>query len=344
MQNANPNSASVNALLSSIKSAASPFRNYLQDLHGELAGNMDGAVADYIPELAKANPNWFGISIVTLGGSQYSVGDCQQKFTIQSVSKAFMYSLALEDHGREKTLTRVGVEPTGDPFNSIIKLDQDSNRPHNPMINAGAIATAGLIKGPDLPARASRVLDMFEKYCGRRLEIDVAVYNSEKTTGHRNRALAYLMRNFNMIDDNMDEILDLYFQQCSLLVTAGDLAMMGATLANAGVNPITGARALGTEYIKDILSVMYTCGMYDYAGQWAYDVGIPAKSGVGGGICAVVPGKMGIGIFSPLLDKKGNSVRGVKTCERLSHDLGLHVLSAEPQPLLNQLLPELAKL
>lgn len=341
MPNADPN-ASMNALLGSIKSAASPFRTYLQDLHAELAPIGDGALANYIPELTKADPNWFGVSIVTLSGGKYTAGDCRQRFTVQSVSKAFMYGLALEDHGREKTLTRVGVEPTGDPFNSIIKLDQDSNRPHNPMINAGAIATAGLINGADLPARVSRVLDMFERYTGRRLEIDVAVYNSEKSTGHRNRALAYLMRNFNMIDENIDEILDLYFQQCSLLVDANDLAMMGATLANGGVNPVTGVRALGAEYIKDILSVMYTCGMYDYAGQWAYDVGIPAKSGVGGGICAVVPGKMGIGIFSPLLDVKGNSVRGVKTCEKLSRDLGLHVLSAEKSPLLGQLLPEFA--
>jgi glutaminase len=252
-----------------------------------------------------------------------------------------MYGLALEDLGREKTLTRVGVEPTGDPFNSIIKLDQDSHRPHNPMVNAGAIATAGLIQGKDLPERVSRMLDVFERYCGQRPEVDIAVYTSEKSTGHRNRALAHLMRNFDMIDERIDDILDLYFQQCSLLVSAQDLAMMGATLANGGVNPLSGAQALQPEYIQDVLSVMYTCGMYDYAGQWAYDVGLPAKSGVGGGICVVVPGVMGIGLFSPRLDAKGNSVRGVKACETMSRDLGLHVLGAGNKSKLMELLPEL---
>ena len=336
------NRASVNALLSSIRSAASPFRTYVNELHARLAPIMDGAVATYIPELAKADPNWFGISIVTVNGQQYDVGDWKQRFTIQSVSKAFMYGLALEDNGREKTLSRVGVEPTGDPVNSIIKLDQDSKRPHNPMVNAGAIATAGLIKGVDLPERVGRMLDMFEGYVGRRLDVDVSVYTSEKSTGHRNRSLAHLMRNFDMIGDNIDEILDLYFNQCSLQVTSHDLAVMGATLANHGVNPLTGSQALVAEYIQDVLSVMFTCGMYDYAGQWAYDVGIPAKSGVGGGICAVVPGKMGIGIFSPLLDSKGNSVRGVKACETISRDLGLHVLGAQNQTRLHELLPELA--
>lgn len=342
MQSTPPKSSSVAALLSSIKSAASPFRGYLNGLHSQYASVNDGAIANYIPELTRADPAWFGISVATLGGSQFDVGDHEQLFTIQSVSKAFMYGMALEDHGREKTLKHVGVEPTGDPFNSIIKLDQDSNRPHNPMVNAGAIATAGLIKGKDLPERVGRMLDMFERYAGRRLDVNVGVYTSERVTGHRNRALAHLMRNFDMIGDNIDEILDLYFQQCSVQVTARDLAIFGATLANDGVNPLTGVRALASEYIQDVLSVMYTCGMYDYAGQWAYDVGIPAKSGVGGGICAVVPGKMGIGLFSPLLDAKGNSIRGVKTCEAMSRDLGLHMLGARDQKRLKEYLPEFA--
>ena len=340
MQNDTPATANLSALLTNIKSAASPFRRYLQEIHARLSPVMDGKVADYIPELAKADPRWFGISVVTLNGARYETGDYEQRFTIQSVSKAFMYGLALEDHGRQKTLSKVGVEPTGDPFNSIIKLDQDSNRPHNPMVNAGAIATAGLIKGKDFPERISRVLDMFERYAGRRLEMDVAVYMSEKATGHRNRALAHLMRNFDMIDERLDEILDLYFQQCSIQVSSRDLALMGATLANGGTNPVTGARAIPAEYVQDVLSVMYTCGMYDYAGQWAYDVGIPAKSGVGGGICAVVPGIMGIGIFSPLLDSKGNCVRGVRACEQMSHDLGLHMFGVRKQSMLRELLPE----
>lgn len=341
MSTSQDDTASLNSLMSHIRSAASPFRTYLQQVHAEFKDNDEGQVANYIPELAKANPKDFGISIVTVNGAVYEVGQSAQKFTIQSVSKAFMYGLALQDLGREKTLKRVGVEPTGDPFNSIIKLDEDSNRPHNPMVNAGAIATAGMIQGETLPNRLNRVLDMFEAYAGHRLDVDMAVYSSEKTTGHRNRALAHLMLNFGMIDPNIDEILDLYFQQCSILVTARDLAHMGATLANGGINPTTQAIAIDPAYIQDVLSVMYTCGMYDYAGQWAYDVGLPAKSGVGGGICAVVPGLMGIGVYSPLLDLKGNSVRGVKVCEKLSRELGLHVLGPHMLNRLYELLPEL---
>lgn len=341
MSDSSDNQSSLNSLMSHIKSAASPFRTYLQDVHREFKDLDDGLVADYIPELAKADPKDFGISIVTANGSVYEVGQCAQKFTIQSVSKAFMYGLALEDLGREKTLERVGVEPTGDPFNSIIKLDESSNRPHNPMVNAGAIATAGMIQGETLPNRLNRVLDMFEKYAAHRLDVDMAVYSSEKTTGHRNRALAHLMLNFGMIDSNIDEILDLYFQQCSILVNAHDLAVMGATLANDGRNPISNSQAIDPLYIQDVLSVMYTCGMYDYAGQWAYDVGLPAKSGVGGGICAVVPGLMGIGIYSPPLDIKGNSVRGVRACEKLSRDLGLHILGSHQLNRLYEMIPEL---
>jgi glutaminase len=209
------------------------------------------------------------------------------------------------------------------------------------MVNAGAIATAGMVAGKDLPERINRVLDMLEAYAGRRLDVDLAVYASEKVTGHRNRSLAHLMLNFGMVDPNIDDILDLYFQQCSILVNAHDLAVMGATLANGGANPLTGVQAIEPRYIQDVLSVMYTCGMYDYAGQWAYDVGLPAKSGVGGGICAVVPGKMGIGIYSPPLDEKGNSVRGVKTCEALSRDFGLHILGSKAEPRLGEMLPEL---
>jgi glutaminase len=169
---------------------------------------------------------------------------------------------------------------------------------------------------------------MYGRYFGRQVFIDNSIFMSERTTGHRNRAVAHLMLNFGMIKDRVEQTLELYFQQCSLLVTAHDLAVMGATLANGGVNPITGERALKSEYVKDVLSIMLSCGMYDYAGEWAYRVGLPAKSGVGGGIVAVVPGKFGIGIFSPPLDNKGNSVRGVQVCKDLSQRFGLHVFEA----------------
>ena len=296
----------------------------LKDLHCKYKSLQDGAVANYIPELAKVNPELFTICVVTVDGEVYQVGDYKQLFTIQSISKVFAYGLALEDHGRDYVLTRVGVEPTGDAFNAII-LDEQSNRPLNPMVNAGAIATTSLIKGNGPTERLNRMLDMFRRYIGHDVFVDISVFTSERSTGHRNRAMAHLMLNFGMIDRNIEESLDLYFQQCAVMVNCYDLAVMAATLANKGINPVTKERAVNSNYIKDILSVMYTCGMYNFAGEWAYKIGIPAKSGVCGGIIAIVPNKMGIGVFSPRLDARGNSVRGVKVCEELSQQLGLHL-------------------
>lgn len=304
-----------------------PFQSFLHDLHSKYKSLADGAVAKYIPELAKVNPDLFSICVITVDGQVYEVGDYSQLFTIQSISKVFVYGLALEDHGRDYILTKVGVEPTGDAFNAII-LDEQSKRPYNPMVNAGAIATTSLIKGVGATERLNRMLDMFRRYIGRDIFVDISVFMSERTTGHRNRAMAHLMLNFGMINEKIDEALDLYFQQCSLMVNCHDLALMAATLANKGINPITGERAVAACYIKDILSVMYTCGMYNFAGEWAYKIGIPAKSGVSGGIIAVVPNQLGIGVFSPLLDSRGNSVRGVKVCEELSQQLSLHLFDS----------------
>ncbi|MEH2285404.1 MAG: glutaminase A [Nostoc sp.] len=308
----------------------SPLLAVLKDLHSQYKSVREGAVAKYIPELAKANPDLFSICIVTVDGQVYKVGDYEQLFTIQSISKVFAYGLALEDHGLDYVLTRVGVEPTGDAFNAII-LDEQSKRPYNPMVNAGAIATTSLIKGSGPTERLNRMLDMFRRYIGRDVFVDISVFTSERSTGHRNRAMAHLMLNFGMIDRNIEESLDLYFQQCAVMVNCQDLAVMAATLANTGINPITKERAVDKRYIKDILSVMYTCGMYNFAGEWAYKIGIPAKSGICGGIIAVVPNKMGIGVFSPLLDVRGNSVRGVKVCEELSQRLGLHLFDCSGQ-------------
>jgi glutaminase len=315
----------LSKLVGSMKALASPFRTFLQELHTRYQPAREGAVASYIPELAKANPDSFGISVVTVDGQVFDVGNHSDLFTIQSISKPFVYGMALEDLGRERTMAKVGVEPTGDAFNSLIKLDEHSNRPHNPMVNAGAIATADLIQGADPTARLQRVLGGFRRYAGRDLNVDMGVFLSERTTGHRNRAIAHLLLNFGMIEERLTETLDLYFQQCSLLVNCHDLAVMGATLANGGVNPMSGEQAVDAKYIKDVLSVMYSCGMYDFSGEWAYQVGLPAKSGVGGGIVAVVPGQMGIGVFSPPLDARGNSVRGINVCTALSQSLGLHV-------------------
>jgi glutaminase len=204
------------------------------------------------------------------------------------------------------------------------------------MVNAGAIAIAGLIRGEDPTDRLKKLLTMFRRFVGHDVSIDMSVFVSERTTGHRNRAIAHLMLNFGMVDPDIEQALDLYFQQCSVLVSSRDLAAIAATLANDGVNPLTGERALEARYVRDLLSLMYTCGMYDYAGEWAYSVGLPAKSGVGGGIMAVVPGKLGIGVFSPPLDARGNSVRGIKVCQAMSDELNLHLFDSRrtPSPLL----------
>ena len=304
----------------------SPVQSYLEKLHAALLEIKSGELASYIPELTKADPGWLGIALVTVDGHVYQVGDSRQQFTIQSISKAITYGLALEDRGLEYVTSRVGVEPSGEAFNSI-SLEPETGRPLNPMINAGAIATTGMVKEVAGKSGMSRILEAFSGYTGHPLRVDEDVYRSESNTGHRNRAISHLLFGHEILDRNPEEVLDLYFRQCSILVSARDLAMMGACLANGGVNPVTGVVALKSSYVEKVLSVMSTCGMYDYSGAWIFDVGMPAKSGVGGGIMAVLPGQFGLGVFSPALDEKGNSVRGIEACKRLSDDFSLHLFS-----------------
>ena len=306
------------------KGLKSPIQDWLQHLHARHHGKTLGKLASYIPELTKADPNHFGVVLTAADGQSYAVGDADALFTIQSISKPLVYGLALEDHGTAGVLRRVGVEPTGEAFNSIV-MDEANNRPFNPMVNAGAIATTALIRGQGSEERFARILDMFSRYAGRQLTVDEAVFHSERATGHRNRAIAYLQLNSGMIEEPVMEHLDLYFRQCAILVSARDLSMMAATLAHNGVNPLTGERAIAAEHVKTVLSVMASCGMYDYSGEWVYRVGLPAKSGVGGGIIAVLPGQFGFGTFSPLLDEHGNSHRGIEACKELSQRFHLHV-------------------
>ena len=306
--------------------ALAPVANYLAELHERISSVTAGKPADYIPELGKADPNLFGIAIATVDGQVYAVGDTEIPFTIQSVSKPFMYGYALQQHGREAVLKHVGVEPTGEAFNSIV-LDEVANRPFNPMVNAGAIAVAELMRGANQAERIANMLGLFSSLAGRELEIDEAVYGSELATGHRNRAIAYMMLNSGMIKRDPNEVLDLYFRQCSVNVTARDLAIMAATLANDGANPLTGAAVLETQYVRDMLSVMNSCGMYDYAGEWAYEVGMPAKSGVSGCIIAVIPGQIGICVYSPPIDQQGNSLRGIRVCQEISEEFELHAFN-----------------
>jgi glutaminase len=240
------------------------------------------------------------------------------------VSKAFTYCLALELMGRDAVLSRVGVEPSGDAFNAIM-FDPHTNRPFNPMVNAGAITVAGIVHEIAGAGAFDLIMKRFSAAAGRRLALDEAVYRSEATTGHRNRAIGHLLRNVDALKGSVDEVVDLYFRQCSILVTASDLARMGATLAHIGQNPATGEQVFDLAAVRNTLAVMFTCGMYDHSGNWAYDVGVPAKSGVGGGIVGVVNRQLGIGTFSPRLDAKGNSVRGAAAFADVADELGLHI-------------------
>jgi glutaminase len=305
--------------------AHSPVQAFLERLHQRFAADSRGKVATYIPELAKADPSAFGLAIATADGQVYEVGDARTLFTIQSVSKPLVYGVALEDAGAERVSRAIGVEPSGDAFNSI-SLEPGTGRPRNPMINAGAIATAGLVGGATSAARLDRLLSALSAYAGRPLDIDEAVFESERSTGHRNRAIGHMLRNYDILEHDPEAALELYFKQCSVRVNCLDLALMAATLANGGVHPVSRQRAVRNEFVGPLLSVMTTCGMYDFSGEWVYRVGMPAKSGVGGGIMAVLPGQLGIGVYSPALDERGNSVRGVQVCEALSRELGLHFL------------------
>jgi glutaminase len=302
-----------------------PLLRFLNACHAEFSAETGGAVANYIPELGKADPNHFGISLATLDGHVYEVGDTKIPFTIQSISKPFVFALALDTLGAKEVESVIGVEPSGDPFNSI-RLNAD-NHPFNPMVNAGAIACSGLIHQAKGEAAFEYIREALGRFAGRELGVDEAVFASESTTGDRNRAIGYLLRNSAVISDDVGKVLEVYFRQCSVLVTARDIAVMAATLANRGINPVTREQVLTPYAISRALSVMTSSGMYDYAGEWIYRVGIPAKSGVGGGILAALPARLGLGSYSPRLDSHGNSVRGIKVCETLSSHYDLHMLN-----------------
>ena len=305
--------------------AQTPLLRFLARCHAAHAGDRSGHVADYIPELSKADPAHFGVSIATIDGHVYGVGDSTVPFTVQSISKPFVFALALETLGAERVEGVIGVEPSGDVFNSV-RLRSD-NRPFNPMVNAGAITCSALLHEA-LGANAfAFIRDTLGRYAGGELAIDEAVFESERLTGDRNRAIAFLLRNHGVVRGDVDAILDVYFRQCSILVTARDLAVMGACLANKGVNPVTGTRVASPYAVARTLSIMTTAGMYDFAGEWIYRVGIPAKSGVSGGILGALPSQLGVGTYSPLVDEHGNSLRGIKVCEELSASFSLHALN-----------------
>jgi glutaminase len=280
----------------------SPLPDYLTEVLAACSDDDEGELAAYIPELADADPDRLALALSTPSGTRYA--------------------LALVDHGLEAVLERVGVEPSGDAFNEI-SLDPTTNRPLNPMINAGAITVHSMLD-------VDRVQAGFAAFAGRELEVDEEVYRSELDSADRNHAIAYMLRNHGIIDAKPTEVVDGYTRQCSLLVDVGDLSVMAATLANAGVHPITGDRVVPRWVARQVLSVMTTCGMYDAAGDWFTLIGIPAKSGVSGGVIGALPGKGGFAAFSPRLDAHGNSTRGVRVFERLSRDMGMHLMEVPP--------------
>jgi glutaminase len=299
--------------------------DYLDGVYRELSGDRSGSVADYIPELAIVDPDSFGICLATSDGYVYEAGDSRKRFAIQSVSKPFTYALALADRGLAAVAAKIDVEPSGEPFNEI-SLDPVSERPRNPMINAGAITAASLVAGGTADERFERLRGYYSRFAGRDLQVDRDMYASEDRTGNRNRAIGYMLRSFGILEEDPQTTLSVYFRQCSIEVDCRDLSLMAATLADSGVHPVTGDRVLTPALTERVLSVMTTCGMYNAAGDWVTEVGLPAKSGVGGGILAVLPGQIGLAVFSPRLDEHGNSVRGVQACRRLSRDLELHFM------------------
>lgn len=287
----------------------------------------EGKLANYIPELAKANRDDFGICVVSDLDSVTFSGDHEKRFTMQSIIKPLILLLALMDNGIKPIRDLVGVEATGKPFDAFNYSDQALNCEHiNPMINTGAIALCTMIKGSNYREKFDRLLDLAKKISGNpNISVDEQVYMSEKATGNKNRALAYMLKAYGMLNDDAEEVLDCYFRACSIKATIVDIARIAFVFANGGVNKATGERLFDKEYARYVNAVLMTCGMYDGSGEFAINVGVPAKSGVGGGIMAIVPNKMGIGIYSPALDSKGNSVAGIKALEMLSHHLDLSI-------------------
>ena len=285
-----------------------------------------GTVASYIPELDKAKKDALGLYIIDVNGNEYCSGDWDTKFTIQSISKIVTLMLAILDNGEEYVFSKVGMEPTGDPFNSIKKLETSSRRkPCNPLINAGAIAIASMIKGKDVRDKFQRLLDFLRKISeDETLDVNYKIYCGESETGNRNRAMGYFLKGEGIIEGDVEDALDIYFKQCSIEVTAKTLAKIALFLANNG--KLSSGEIVITPRIATIVkTLMVTCGMYDSSGEFAVRAGIPSKSGVGGGILSVVPGKMGIGVYGPSLDKKGNSIAGVLLLEDLSSELNLTI-------------------
>ncbi len=299
------------------------LQSLVDEAHALYKDNDDGANADYIPVLAEVDSSLFGVVIITASGETFAAGDVDHRFSIQSVAKPFTAALVMEQQGVEAIRDKIGVEPTGMPFNSIVAIELNDQRSRNPLVNAGAIAAVSMIEAKDADARWAFIQDGFSGFAAERLEILDDIYQSESETNYRNRAIANLLYNYERLYADPTEANEVYTKQGSLGVTAKQLAMMGATLANWGVNPKTGERLIQKNYVDEVLALMMMAGFYDEVGIWAYQAGLPAKTGVGGGIVAVVPGEMAIVGFSPRLNEAGNSVRSLLAIEHIANELDL---------------------
>ena len=300
----------------------------VREAHQRYAPHTGGQVADYIPVLAAVEPDLFGLCVAEVDGGLHQAGDAGVVFSIQSISKAFVYALVCERFGHEEVLERVGVNNTGLAFNSVMAVELNAGHPRNPMVNAGAITTTAMMPGATAAEQWQEIQSGLSRFAGRPLDLDDEVYRSEAETNLRNRAIGRLLQSYGRIDVDPLTVVDTYTRQCSLQVSARDLAVMGATLADGGVNPVTGEQVVSAQVCTDTLAVLASTGMYENSGEWLFEIGLPAKSGVSGGIVAIAPGKGALGAFSPRLDAAGNSVRGQRAAAHLSRTLGLNVFAS----------------
>ncbi len=303
----------------------------VDEAHRRFRDNADGECSQVYPALARASPDAFGLCVAGNNGRLYSAGAADQAFAVMSVSKPFVLALVCQALGAEEVRRRLGVNSTGLPFNSVMALDLSRDGRTNPMVNSGALATTSLAPGGTDDARWRFILDGLSQFAGRQLSLDKDVYASASRTHHRNHGLAWILHGLGRLAWDPAKTTDLYTRQCSLSVTAKDLAVMGATLADGGVNPVTKVRVVDADVCPHVLAVMATAGMYETSGDWLYDVGLPGKSGIGGGIVTAAPGKGGLGTFAPRLDVAGNSVKGQLAARFLARHLGLSLFASLPE-------------
>ena len=320
-------------LFAVVGNAATPaeIQAALQSAYDKYNGLKEGANADYIPALAKVDPNVCGIALITVDGKAYTAGDLNTEVSIQSISKVFTMAKVIEDLGPAAIANNMGVDATGQVFNSIVAVEQYRGKEMNPLVNPGAITATSMVSGSGYDEIWGQINAIHNDFAGRTLSVLDDVYKSEAATNQRNQAIGRLMYAYGLIKDNPDQATDIYTRQCSLGVNAKDLATMAATLSNGGKNPITGKQVIKAENVPEVLAVMATAGLYDDSGKWLYRTGLPAKSGVGGGIIAVSPGKFGVAVISPPLDAAGNSVRAQNAIADISAALGGNPYASTPR-------------